>query len=351
MVTQSFRAVCAGFPSRKGILAPVMMGLMLPILAGSLARAQGSPLPAAAVTQSAKSVAPAGPVAGTAGPSAKETAPAAPPNSESEERPAKSGGDAIHVHGHWIIEVRNPDGKVTARREFENSLTPAGQGFLEEILAGWLTAGGMSVLLNGASLTSASLTTTVNSLPFYYTDYQSTETGPCASIDSTGLITSSTTPVPTPGFAVTFSGSSGNGSTCLLTMIPDYGEYSALTWACSYIQSQTTNTNSSGTSPCSTLLGDNFTKAGFTLSGRVQVTAPAPGQVNDVETVYTACAQGSSTLACFDYYLGSNQFSGARFDSIGLFTERTLDGQNGDPAPVPYQPGQTIAVTVTLTFQ
>lgn len=30
--------------------------------------------------------------------------------------------EGIKVHGHWVIEVKNPDGRVTARREFENKL-------------------------------------------------------------------------------------------------------------------------------------------------------------------------------------------------------------------------------------
>lgn len=40
---------------------------------------------------------------------------------EEEARPSKSN-EGIKVHGHWTIEVRNPDGSFVARREFENSL-------------------------------------------------------------------------------------------------------------------------------------------------------------------------------------------------------------------------------------
>ena len=61
---------------------------------------------------------------------ATPAAPAAvPANSPSAEQPAapgerKRGGnhEGIQVHGHWVIEVRNPDGTVTRfAREFENS--------------------------------------------------------------------------------------------------------------------------------------------------------------------------------------------------------------------------------------
>jgi hypothetical protein len=32
--------------------------------------------------------------------------------------------EGIKVHGHWTIEVRNPDGALVTHREFENSLSP-----------------------------------------------------------------------------------------------------------------------------------------------------------------------------------------------------------------------------------
>jgi hypothetical protein len=43
--------------------------------------------------------------------------------------------EGITVHGHWIIEVRNPDGTVSTRREFENALVAPGAGALSLLLA------------------------------------------------------------------------------------------------------------------------------------------------------------------------------------------------------------------------
>lgn len=37
----------------------------------------------------------------------------------------KTGGEGIKIHGHWVIDLKNPDGKVVEHREFENSLTTA----------------------------------------------------------------------------------------------------------------------------------------------------------------------------------------------------------------------------------
>jgi len=42
----------------------------------------------------------------------------------------------IKVHGHWVIEVRNPDGSLHLRREFENALTAEGKVGLAQLLSG-----------------------------------------------------------------------------------------------------------------------------------------------------------------------------------------------------------------------
>lgn len=43
--------------------------------------------------------------------------------------------EGITVHGHWAIEIRNPDGTVAARHEFENALTYGGKQKLAWILS------------------------------------------------------------------------------------------------------------------------------------------------------------------------------------------------------------------------
>src|SRR5574341_1058320 len=44
-------------------------------------------------------------------------------------------GEGIQVHGDWVIEVRNADGSMAERREFENALTSAGSQYLDLVLA------------------------------------------------------------------------------------------------------------------------------------------------------------------------------------------------------------------------
>jgi hypothetical protein len=42
--------------------------------------------------------------------------------------------EGIKVHGHWTIEVRDPDGRLVERRQFENALVPTGAGVLARAL-------------------------------------------------------------------------------------------------------------------------------------------------------------------------------------------------------------------------
>lgn len=55
--------------------------------------------------------------------------------------------EAIKVHGHWTIDVRNPDGTLVTHREFENALTSEGSTTLGRLLVRQQTSGGWLVRL------------------------------------------------------------------------------------------------------------------------------------------------------------------------------------------------------------
>lgn len=65
--------------------------------------------------------------------------------------PERSGGlgEGIKVHGHWTIEVQNPDGTLASHTEFENAVTPDGKNILGAFLARNLTVGLWAVSLDG----------------------------------------------------------------------------------------------------------------------------------------------------------------------------------------------------------
>jgi hypothetical protein len=66
--------------------------------------------------------------------------------------PERAGGpsEGIQVHGHWTIEVRNPDGTLAGRTEFENALSPAGEGTLMQAMSRNATPGLYLVELSGS---------------------------------------------------------------------------------------------------------------------------------------------------------------------------------------------------------
>jgi hypothetical protein len=68
----------------------------------------------------------------------------------SPERESNGGQkEGIKVHGHWTIEVRNPDGTLAKRQEFENSLISDGAKQLLRVLARQQTVGEWSIIFQG----------------------------------------------------------------------------------------------------------------------------------------------------------------------------------------------------------
>ena len=79
-------------------------------------------------------------------------APAAPQSVVAQaSAPASKGGpqETIKVHGHWLIEVRNRDGNLVTRREFDNALTPNGASTLTVLLARAYYVGTWSIGVGG----------------------------------------------------------------------------------------------------------------------------------------------------------------------------------------------------------
>ncbi len=64
--------------------------------------------------------------------------------------PTNAMNTGVKVHGHWIIEVRNPDGSLVTHREFENEIQVAGVATLASLLARTATPGAWSIGLGDA---------------------------------------------------------------------------------------------------------------------------------------------------------------------------------------------------------
>jgi hypothetical protein len=217
-------------------------------------------------------------------------------NSPAKPSAPKGQSEGIKVHGHWIIEVRNPDGKVVTHREFENALVTGtindGGAFLASILGRVVTPGSWAILLfipgNGTSLAALGMDISEPGSP---------EAAECTG--STATFTCSNT---------------------LSLTAPSYGI-------------------------------DVFSGETLTLTGSGPVpsdlsTAASPAQIALVQTKSITCANGPSVTP------SSCSTSALSPAPLGFsFTSRTLDGINGDPSPVPVASGQTVQVTVVFSFQ
>jgi hypothetical protein len=77
--------------------------------------------------------------------------------------PAKGAHEGIGIHGHWTIEVRNPDGTLARHVEFENGLCisqangnqttfEGGDQIIATLLAGATSIGGWEILLGSPAI-------------------------------------------------------------------------------------------------------------------------------------------------------------------------------------------------------
>ena len=62
----------------------------------------------------------------------------------------KAGGDGIMVHGHWTIDVKNPDGSLVSHNEFENALTADGAAAMSQVLGHADSSVGWAIQFNTA---------------------------------------------------------------------------------------------------------------------------------------------------------------------------------------------------------
>ena len=325
------RIALANFTRRAGtLLASAAL-----VFAAVFVFSSGAAAAVSVRTQQKKAAASAAVAAKTAAPVQSKAVAAKPAAS-----PAKGMSTGITVHGHWVIVVKNPDGKVTARREFENTVQPLGETYLASLLAGNNSPGGLSILLNGAGF---SPNVNGNAGSVNVTTLGFAEAGPCLPFTNSYNIA---------------SGGLSSGTACLITAGVDAtGSSTLLGVVCSEIPSPSPcSTNLTTTAPALAIINlyaglpANSGSTQLVLSGSVLATSSRTGEyVTDVETVFSACTLGTTPGECVSE---SNSAASQNAEALGLFTQRPLNGAAGTAtAPVPWSPGQTIAVTVTISFQ
>lgn len=262
----------------------LLLGMTAPLcLGGPMALGQAQAQPAKAHAAPATAAA-----AKSLQPTARPTAPAA------SERTPGGPHEGIQVHGHWVIEVKNPDGRLVSHSEFENSLQLAGQDFLALLLSGY-TPGDWEILLDGPTGQEPCLNSLISS-----------GQSPCFVVEKGGYFLNTLCP--------------GTGNQCFPTL-------------------QVTNP----------LQGTTLRNV-VTMTGTA--TAGSAGMISNVKTVFEICYPSSTPAAC---QTGTGGLTNGDFTAVTLPTTNTPStpcGGTGQPScAVPVAAGQTINASVTISFQ
>jgi hypothetical protein len=157
--------------SYRFLAAALVLALGLALSQTARGQSAASIAPARGVTASGAPVIGGGPLsAASHDPAALASVAAAKPAS------SQSGSGAINqglkMHGHWVIDVKNPDGTLVEHRDFENALEGGGQAFLIGLMSGYLTPGDYMIVMgpqsgNGACLATFQWCGIVRSLSTY----------------------------------------------------------------------------------------------------------------------------------------------------------------------------------------
>jgi hypothetical protein len=278
-----------------------------------------------------------------AAPSWAQTAPSA---AKSSAKPAGSapahhansnGGnhEGITVHGWWTIVVKNPDGTVAARREFENSLMPYGAELLPALLGRTAVPGAWQMVL--------------------FSNQQSVA-GPCGTAFDAGLATPSGASLSAFGECYIvetnayYEGSptTGNDQGCTALAVYHFPCFTGLS-----IQVVQTGIVSGP---------DDVPLYGLQLSASIVLPSNTPAQaaITNVGTSFDFCTSAltgppSSTVdpqTCAtsptpgqqSYYHDVPGLTVGSDDRFALVTQTPL------PSQVSVSAGQTVTVTVTLSF-
>jgi hypothetical protein len=282
--------------ARRSLQLAALLAMVLTCATAGRAQTNATPVPAQDSKPVAATTAPAQtPTASAQTPSAI-TKPALSPANVSalpaEKSHAKGTQEGIKVHGHWIIEVHNPDGKVQSHTEFENSLSqPYATDMLANLLSGQATFGGWAIGLG-------------------YNTGGATSGGPC--------------------------GASGTPSGCIIVS--------------SQLNGYCTAANSAGCFQDLTVAPTSFASNNSSTVLTLQGTALATNSAT-VGYVSTFLGQCPSTVLTANCTITETSASTNGFVGPYAFTSKALDGLGTDPNPVPVTAGQTIAVTVQISFQ
>lgn len=252
-------------------------------------------------------------------PSRTATAEPVAPGEKNLASQAKGQHEGITVHGHWTIEVRNPNGSVVKHVEFENASCPTQTVSVTTTFFGSTTT--QTLLFPGAALALSLVGSGQGSLGAWEVILGSSaalNTNPnlppgCVSVNEYALISFPNAITLLQNNVSQNYLLSCNAGNCFATLNP----------------------------PPAPSLGSPT----ISLSG--QFTPAAGGSIDLVSTGNLMCPVSSvSPAICL-----TNPVGQVGFGSVAILTGTQLTGSNGVPPPVTYIGGQTVLVTVVISFQ
>jgi hypothetical protein len=194
--------------ARQGLSLGVLLAMTL--ICANAGRAQ-STVATASTQQTKPAVAPVVPEQTPPATAKPEASQANAPAPSEEKSSGKGQHEGITVHGHWTIDVKNPDGTRVSHRDFENSLSSDGKNLLTSLLLGAAVPGWWHIELKaGAALQSpggpCSYTDPSNVL-YTYCELRVSAVAPSSALCSTSncFQTLTITPTPSTGFATGFT--------------------------------------------------------------------------------------------------------------------------------------------------
>jgi hypothetical protein len=296
------------------------------------------------------------------------------PSPPAAKTPPTGPHEVTKVHGYWVIDVRNADGKVAKHMEFENQLCTSfndgfggnpvgGDSILSSLLAGTASAGQWSIVLGAPGPIANPPNCDI--VAYAYLSQGNPGAG-AVGLPSSGAPTA----VQPYGIPAALSCSlqadvfvNGLTNTCIpflvespapagqvgINLSVQFGPSESLTISAVGTQLYTCAGSPGPPRPvdCKNIGRDSENLAGqgtpCIISGSPSRLAP----VSPITTTWVGCIPGdpstnsvSITSYMVDDGVGQNPFSGV-----------VLTGTGGVPGPFTVSPGQTLAITWSLTFQ
>jgi hypothetical protein len=341
--------------ARRGLLLAALLAMVLSAANIGSAQSTGTSAP----SQNAKPVAATSVIAETPAVDAKLVASSSKVPVVSEGKPpAKGQHEGITVHGHWTIEVKNPDGSLVQHVEFENALQAAGVDLLPALLGRTASPGAWAIMLSSDQTTSVPGPCTESSYDYnFYVSFTGGAkglvgvAGACYIVETNGFYGQrSVTPLAGCSYFLLSDNSAG------FQAAPD---------ACSTglkVQVVQTGTFSG--------VNGSWPVYGLQLAGSIVVpqSSPQGAAITNVATILSVCTVGltGSPSSAVDPQTCATTSAPGQPESIGIIAGLTVATIGPDvitaaslpatatatlPAQVQVSPGQTVAATVQITFQ